>query len=374
MAVPADNLRQRIADLFSRDIDQPIEDDVFDALARDVFAFQFEYCAAYRAYCTRRGITPAQVTHWFEIPAVPTAAFKELPLVAGDPDDAELVFQTSGTTAGAERRGTHYVLDANLYRGSLLPTFRAFVLPDIPEMRMLSMVLPATQAPRSSLSYMVQTVIDAMGAPGSAYFIDDERGIDVPALTRALESAIDANEPVCILATSLAMVHLLEAFREERRSLRLPRGSRIMDTGGYKGRTRTIPAEELRGLYSDMLGIAPDHCVNEYGMTEMLSQFYDAALRDRFHGRDAGDVPVKRGPPWTRSRAVDPETLEAVPPGATGILHHFDLANLFSISALQTEDLGRVHPDGIELLGRRPGAAPRGCSIAMDILLERSHE
>jgi len=366
-----ENLRKRVAALFAQDMDQRIEDDLFDALARDVFTFQFESCAPYRAFCTRRGITPADVTRWFEVPAVPTAAFKELPLVSGNPNNAELVFQTSGTTSGEERRGIHYVLDGALYRGSLLPTFRAFVLPDVNSMRMLSLVLPAAQAPHSSLSYMVQTVIDTFGASGSTYCIDSQHGIDVDGVLKQFDVAIDAAEPVCILATSLAMVHMVEALEQRNLEVSLPRGSRIMDTGGYKGKTRTIPAEQLRDLYSDLLGIPPEACVNEYGMTEMLSQFYDAALRDQTLGRERSAAPIKRGPPWVRSRAVDPETLEAVTPGEPGILHHFDLANLFSIASLQTEDLGRVRADGIELLGRLPGAAPRGCSIAMDILLDR---
>jgi len=371
---PRDTLRQRITDLFSRNIDQPIDDGEFDTLARDVFAFQFEQCAAYRAYCTRRGIAPSDVTHWFEVPAVPTAAFKELPLVSGSAEAATLVFRTSGTTVGEERRGTHYVLDEDLYRGSLLPTFRAFVLPDAERMHMLSLVLPASQAPHSSLSFMVQTVVEQLGTEDSGWYIDADRGIDADALLEALEAAVDAGRPVCILATSLAMVHFIEFLQSQQRTLRLPDGSRIMDTGGYKGRTRTIPAERLRGLYGELLGIPADACVNEYGMTEMLSQFYDASLRDRVQGLSPGRPPVKRGPPWVRSRAVDPETLEPVSPGEPGILHHFDLANLFSIASLQTEDLGRVLPHGIELLGRLPGAAPRGCSIAVDILLDRSHD
>jgi hypothetical protein len=71
-----------------------------------------------------------------------------------------------------------------------------------------------------------------------------------------------------------------------------------------------------------------------------------------------------------KTRVVDPETLQPVPAGEVGILQHFDLANLFSVMAVQTEDLGRIHDPGFELLGRAPGATPRGCSVAVDLLLE----
>jgi hypothetical protein len=99
----------------------------------------------------------------------------------------------------------------------------------------------------------------------------------------------------------------------------------------------------------------------------MSSQFYDAVagdpaaaeLADRLH----------RGPPWVRTRAVDPETLEPLPDGETGVLRHWDLANLHTVAVLQTADLGVTYPGGFRLLGRAPAAEARGCSIAMDELL-----
>ncbi|NIU75043.1 MAG: acyl-protein synthetase, partial [Gammaproteobacteria bacterium] len=48
---------------------------------------------------------------------------------------------------------------------------------------------------------------------------------------------------------------------------------------GYKGRGRVVAPDALRGLYGKRLGLAPHSCVNEYGMTELLSQRYDGALR-----------------------------------------------------------------------------------------------
>jgi hypothetical protein len=103
-------------------------------------------------------------------------------------------------------------------------------------------------------------------------------------------------------------------------------------------------------------------------MTEMCSQFYDSSLRDEVKGR----VRARRKlvPPWVRTRVVHPETLEPVPAGEVGLLQHFDLANIGSVVAVQTEDLGSAADDGFFLLGRATGATPRGCSIAMDLLLE----
>jgi hypothetical protein len=61
-----------------------------------------------------------------------------------------------------------------------------------------------------------------------------------------------------------------------------------------------------------------------------------------------------------------PDTLAEVAPGAPGLLCHHDLANAGSVSVVLTEDLGRaVGEDGIELLGRTPGALPRGCGLLL---------
>ena len=126
----------------------------------------------------------------------------------------------------------------------------------------------------------------------------------------------------------------------------------------------------LKGIYlyaaiHDRLGVEPAWCVNEYGMTEMGSQFYDAVA-----GRGAPVAGREHaGPPWGRTRAVDPETLAPLPHGETGVLRHWDLANLDSVAVIQTADLGVTSPAGFRLLGRAQGAEARGCSLAMDELL-----
>jgi hypothetical protein len=52
-----------------------------------------------------------------------------------------------------------------------------------------------------------------------------------------------------------------------------------------------------------------------------------------------------------------------------GLLCHHDLANAGSVSVVLTEDLGRaVGEDGIEIVGRVPGAMPRGCGMLLSDL------
>jgi hypothetical protein len=373
-------LAAELVGVFGRGIGQMLDDAEFNALALRAFDYQMRHNAPYAAYARRRGREEGTLTHWSEIPAVPTAAFKEVALVSGDPASAEAVFRTSGTTRGEERRGEHYLPDLTLYHASLLPNFAAHLLPDGAELPFLSLLPPSGEMPDSSLAHMIAVVMDRLGAPGSRSYATVASGLDEESLGRSLREYEEAGRPVCLIGTSFAFVHWTDALRRRGERYRLAPGSRLMDTGGFKGRSREVAADELRATYVELLGIPEDHLVNEYGMAEMCSQFYDDVLREaiRAAGAERADSAggarsgrrIKVGPPWVRTQVVIPETLEPLPAGDVGILRHYDLANLGSVIGVQTEDLGRAVAGGFELLGRAAGAPPRGCSIATDLLLE----
>jgi hypothetical protein len=360
-----ESLRERLLALFRAGADQPLGDTEFDELARLVFSYQFQANLPYRAYCERRGVRPATVEEWSSIPAVPTSAFKAVPLVCGDPARAEAVFRTSGTTRGVERRGEHYIPDLSLYHAALRAGFAAHLLPDGARPPLLSLIPHPGDAPDSSLSHMAGEVAREFGS--SVEWGIGSEGLRLARVVEALGRAEQGGEPICILGTSAAFVHLVEALRERGHRFRLPSASRVMDTGGFKGGSRELPRGALYDAIHDVLGVPSTWCVNEYGMTEMGSQFYDARAGDpRAADPDSRSY---RGAGWVRTQAVDPETLEPLRPGEVGILRHWDLANLGSVMALQTEDLGAHEDGGFSLLGRSVSAEPRGCSIAMDELL-----
>jgi hypothetical protein len=117
------------------------------------------------------------------------------------------------------------------------------------------------------------------------------------------------------------------------------------------------------------LGVPPTHCISEYGMSEMASQFYDSTYYDHVNGIKR--APRKVAPPTVRTRVMDPVTGEDAAPGQPGLLAHCDLANLNSVLAIQTEDMGVAADDGdgITLLGRAPGAVLRGCSLTAEEMI-----
>jgi hypothetical protein len=345
-------------------------DEVFDAFAKRVFTWQFTRNEVYRRFAEGRGVTPGTVRSWEDVPAVPAAAFKRVRLISGDPAGVERVFRTSGTSAG--RRREHHVGSLALYRASLLPSFRKHVLPD-GRLPFLSLIPSPDVLPDSSLSAMVGAAMAAFGAEGSAWLADPS-GVDFAGFERALAEAERSRRPVLLLGTAFAFVHWMDAAAHcKPSSFRLPSGSRVLETGGFKGRSRVVPREELYAALASRLGIGHEWIVNEYGMTELLSQYYEPGI-----GRappSTVSLPQSLAarrlvpPPWLRFRVLDPATLAPVPDGQPGLIAHFDLANVGSVAAVLTEDVGFRDEGGLKLIGRTPGAEPRGCSVAMDELL-----
>lgn len=363
-------LARELIGLFRRGVDVPLDESSFDEWAGRVFRYQFEHNPVYAGFCRGRGVVPGAEIRWTDIPPVPTRAFKRLRLLSGPADGVEAVFRTSGTSRGAGARGEHHVRDLALYRESLLPNFRAHLLPDDARLPLFSLVPSPERAPDSSLSHMVGVVERSLTRSGG-YFVDPEGGLDAEALHRSLERARSEGRSVLLVATAFALVHWLDAMDRNGWRLRLPEGSRIMETGGFKGRSRTVERADLYAGLEERLGIPAERIVNEYGMTELLSQFYEPVLREAMQGTDSGGSPARRhvSPPWVRTRVLDPGSLDPAPSGEEGLLCHLDLANLGSVSAILTEDVGVETDDGFRVLGRAIGSEPRGCSRAMDELL-----
>jgi hypothetical protein len=297
---------------------------------------------------------------WRAIPAVPASAFKDATLASFDAEAAALEFHTSGTTSA--RVGTHYMETSRLYDAALLAGFERFMLADGARPRFVNLVPDPGRNPYSSLGYMMARVGEHFGNGRSSFYLRDD-GIDLDALRRDLAEAHAAAVPVCIAGTAFAFASLVDAFADG--SFPCAAGSRVMETGGFKGREHAVSRDELYARIARLFAIDESAIVAEYGMTELTSQYYDAL------GSRTRAVRVKTGPPWLRTLVVD-ERGVAVARGEVGFLRHVDLANRSSVVAIQTEDRGYETDGGFALLGRDADAPLRGCSLdAEDLLAAR---
>ena len=338
----------------------------FEALALEVFRYQFANVAPYRHYCDALGVREYAVSTLDDIPPVSTLAFKYARLTGAERSAGQKIFLTSGTTIGRADRGTHIVSHPEIYRVSALAHLRAMMFPDRRRLRILAMHPTADRMPESSLSQMISWCIEEFGE-GPCECVADPRRIDLDTARGFLLDAQRVGAPVCILATTAALSALFADLERDGARLALPAGSRIMDTGGAKGQTSPLDAEAVCTRAAQLLGIAPMMVINEYGMTELCSQLYDATA---FNSDDdsAPGARVKIAPPWMRAAAVDPISLRPVLPGEIGMLRFFDLANVGSVSAVLTEDFGIVNEAGdrIRVIGRAGVAEPRGCALAIE--------
>lgn len=348
MVTPSTGLTQTLLDFIAL---PQADEAAFNALALRLFAHQVQHNAAYGRFCRARGRTPATVRRWQDIPAVPVNGFKELTLSCVPPEDCERVFTTSGTTR--EVKGRHFHPHLQVWNASMRRHFADSVGP-LP-VRMGILFPSEAEMPNSSLAHYLQIALQDHGLAGSRQLMNTE-GLDSVALLALVQQAQTDGHPLALLGATYSFVHLMDALPEA--DLRLPAGSWLLDTGGFKGRSREIPMEAFYAQLSATFGVPRERCLNMYGMTELSSQFYDAG--------NARVPSVKRAPHWMRTRAVDPLTGQSVPDGQPGILVHTDLANLNSVTTILTEDVGIVTDGGFALLGRAEGAQAKGCSLAVE--------
>ncbi len=362
----ATRLRGQIADS-----QFPITD--FLALARELFALQFQHNPAYRRICEARRLTPGAVEHWAQIPAVPTAAFKELELTSLAPDERTAVFHSSGTTEARPSRHFHHAESLAVYEASLWTWFRQNGGAQMAAGGLISLTPAPGAVPHSSLVHMFETIRQKLDAPESAFVgtvaADGAWTVDFKAVRAALDSALVTRHPPLLLGTAFSFVHLLDYLVEQDLKFPVSAQARVLETGGYKNRSRAMPKAELHALITERLGVPPENILCEYGMSELSSQAY-AVMNDERQvaaGTSAAQEAPRvthhfKFPPWARVQLISPETGREVSEGETGLIRIFDLANVFSVAAVQTEDLGIRRGDGFELIGRAPRAEPRGCS------------
>src|SRR5207244_4265039 len=221
----------------------------FNRLALALFGLQFAHVEPYRRFCEARRITPDKINVWSEIPAIPAAAFKGFDLTSVPIAERSTVFHSSGTSGQRPSRHFHNAESLALYEASLLPWFKAHLLPDANRFTFVMLTPPLTQAAHSSLVHMLTTVEREFGSAECQFTgKTDETGgwlLDTTATLSALRHSVGTGWPVALVGTAFSFVHLLDHLEAARIGFRLPAGSRVMETGGYKGRSRELPRAEL---------------------------------------------------------------------------------------------------------------------------------
>lgn len=356
MSPSRDFSRPAVRRAWTRRLLEPMDDAKWNELAQELFAWQYARVPAFRRLCLAHEITPQWMKDWRDIPAVPQQLFKREKLFAHGAARSEAIYETSGTTTG--QPGRQHLLRTDVYRAvSIEGARRAGLFDRSPQLHFL--VPSPSEAPHSSLSAMFGFWQKASRQGVSSFWVRKGQ-FDFAALRKNLETQIKARRPIAICGTAFSFVHLIDAWADLP-PLRLPRGSWLLETGGFKGRSREVSKAELYAQLSRLFSVPDSSIWNEYGMSELSSQAYARGTSGLHHV-----------PPWARMLVCDPATGREVHPGQHGLVRWIDLANVDSVMALQTLDVAERTPKGFRLIGRLPRTEPRGCSLSAEDLISQT--
>lgn len=307
----------------------------FEATALLVFELQYENNTVYRTYCQHIGKSKGNVRNLSDIPFLPISFFKTHDVKTGD-FEPELTFRSSGTT-GMER-SRHLIKDAALYRKSLIESFRHFYR-NPSDYVFLALLPNYIEQKNSSLIYMMEELMRESGAKENGYYLYNHED-----MYQKLIQLRDNQQKTILWGVTFALLDFAEQY-----TLDFPQLV-VFETGGMKGRRKEMVKEELYDILRKAFGVADIH--SEYGMCELLSQAYSKGGN------------IFSTPPWMQLRLrSEKDPFDGSNQMATGVINIIDLANLHSCAFIATEDLGRRHPNGIEILGRMDHSQTRGCSL-----------
>ena len=302
----------------------------------EIFKFQFDNNNVYRSFCELLCKHPSEINDINDIPFLPIDFFKTKAVVTSN-SNIQQTFTSSGTTGS--KTSKHHVKDLKLYKNSFIKGFEQFY-GSIDNYTILGLLPSYLERDGSSLVYMVNTMIEKSNSPKSGFYLKD-----LEKLRDTIFELESKKEKTLLIGVSYALLDLIESYEFKLEH------TIIMETGGMKGNRKEMVKSELHSILKKGFGV--EHIHGEYGMTEMLSQAY--SKRDGFFSTAN----------WMKVLIRDPEdNMTILTNGKCGGINIIDLANIHSCSFIATQDLGKVHSNGLfELLGRFDQSDIRGCNL-----------
>jgi phenylacetate-coenzyme A ligase PaaK-like adenylate-forming protein len=312
----------------------------FDEIALQVFRFQAENNPVYAAYLKNLSIHTGGIYMLQEIPFLPISFFKTQTVKAGS-WEPEVVFQSSGTTGMASSR--HAVKDLPFYHRHSTRCFEFFFGP-VSNYHFFALLPSYLERGNSSLVTMMDYFIRESKSEFSGFYLSDHAKL----MADVQHARKDTSRKIIVWGVSFALLDLAEEFTADLSDCL------IFETGGMKGRRQEITREQLHDTLTKTFGVSS--IFSEYGMTELFSQAYSNG-GTTFHT-----------PPWMKvliREVGDPFAL--LPAEKPGGLNVIDLANVNTVSFIETEDVGVLKKDGaFEVRGRLDNSDIRGCNLLVE--------
>jgi len=348
------SLTQRILPILESGVDVPLPE--FNDLAMDLFSFQYANNELFREFCDAKNVRPGDVTNWADVPSVYNDVFKTH-LVASFPLEQSVMGCLTGGTTSLTQRGRIFRDEDGkklVFTANRIMT-GAYLFPDFEQGKRCRILILAPSpefAPSMGMAIGMQQTIEAFGTEDSLFLLK-RSGIDVQKLIEVLRESEETGIPVALIGATSAYVYFFQACRRDGRTFKLPAGSRVCDGGGYRGRFGVVTRDDYYDMVEEILGVPNHYCVNTLGEAETATNLFDDALRRHVLGLPS-QKRTRPIPPWSRVVALSVDDLSVLPDGEVGLLAHWDLANVPTVLAVLTDNLGYTTDggNGCEMVGR----------------------
>ncbi len=309
----------------------------FEKVALEVFHHQLSYCEVYEQFVSYLGIAPSKVQTLDKIPFLPIEFFKKHKILTSS-SGVEMIFESSGTT-DFNARSKHYVTDLAFYASHSIGIFQENY-GDITDYTFLALLPSYLERSSSSLVFMVDSFMSFNKQLKSFYMSD------FASLRVHLADLIRKNKKVVLIGVTFALLDFVEEYPMDLSSVI------IMETGGMKGRKEEMQRSEVHKHLSTFSKSKNIH--SEYGMTELMSQFYSKSKGVFIQGRTVKCFLRELNDPISISSSLK-----------RGGVNIIDLGNIDSCSFIATQDIARFvnKSDDFEILGRLDYSDLRGCSL-----------
>ncbi len=307
----------------------------FNEVLHMSFQFQYNNNLIYRSFCEALHTKPGKALTIETIPFLPISFFKTH-RVESTVFAPEALFESSGTSQTIQSK--HYVKSLALYEEAFTKAFISQY--GSPEKYCFLGLLPSyLERSTSSLVYMVQKLMEKSNHPLNGFYLNNFQQ-----LSDRLQMLEKNSQSTILIGVTFGLLDFAEQYQ-------LPlKHTIIMETGGMKGRREEMTREQVHLQLKKNFSVETIH--SEYGMTELLSQAYSKG-NGIFHC-----------PPWMKVLVRDEDDPLHISTIGKGAINIVDLANVYSISFIATDDVGEVFEDGsFRVLGRMDNSDIRGCSL-----------
>lgn len=308
----------------------------FEEKCLSIYKYQFENCKIYKEYVNltqKKQFFPKKTT---EIPFLPIQFFKSHQIISGDNTFIK-TFESSGTTG--IKTSKHYIKDLEFYHKISKNIFEKMFF-ELSNCIIYPLLPSYSERSNSSLISMVSYFMEETKQENKRYYLNQFKD-----LSNDIEIGIKNKKNIIVFGVTFALLDWADA----QNNMDLP--FYIIETGGMKGRKNEMVREEVHQILQNKFPNA--QICSEYGMTELLSQAY---AKDGFNFET---------PPWQKiflRNTSDPfEVNEKTQKGGINII---DLANIDSVSFIETQDIGEKSlKNSFKILGRIDNSDLRGCSL-----------